>query len=85
MYAGMSTPDQDKFLTACKEGDNNTVRSLVASNKGVLIAKNKVSYHIVGCVILYFIWSDLFVYCIDIHRMVWQVSYGQAGRDMPAL
>ena len=74
MYAGMSTPDQDKFLTACEKGDNTTVRRLVATDKRLLIAKNEVSYHIVGCVILYFILSDLFVYCIDIHRMARQVS-----------
>jgi hypothetical protein len=52
MYAGMSA---QQFFTACETGDNNTVRRLVATDKSLPIAKNEVSYHIVGCVILYFI------------------------------
>ena len=58
MYAGMSTPIQKQFLTACEKGDNNTVRRLVANDKGLLGSTDGVSYHIVGCVILY-ISSDL--------------------------
>ena len=48
----MST-NEETFLKACKEGDLSTVRRLVLQDNTVLSVRDKVSYRILGYVILY--------------------------------